>query len=496
MIFMNFNQIYYYINIILIIMNINLLYKGKDYNFDIPNDATVDYIKELSSKLINLDKESVDLFFNNEKINKNYNKTLIENLIPKGENSTMVTLEINNLNKIHNKSLKSKEENPNDILLNKSNNLQKINDKIGQINNKIYENYDSFFIKKFELKYIKNNNILLSIMKEFFNKIKQIYLNIFHEYLISLRNEDSTTDINKSEFYQKNPYLTELILFEKKINGFQVNQINYYLKLLEFIKKNDNKEIILKLNELYTKLLVYNCFTDKESNKELINPLKFKKKSIHKKNNSTINNLISKNAKKELPILNIKNNSSLYEENNNYNSLNNEKILLKKERNSNSIEIEKQQNSIKENIFKINDKMINSNSINEKSIYNRKNSYENKEEKNEIFNVNDKNNINKNKCDENNIKFPVYQRLNSINYSIRKNINEEERNQNDNQKINENIYQNILKNENNTAKVNKKELKEINGYSLKINYSNLVKNNLSISKNKKKKSFSKFDFFI
>ena len=493
---MNFNQIYYYINIILIIMNINLLYKGKDYNFDIPNDATVDYIKELSSKLINLDKESVDLFFNNEKINKNYNKTLIENLIPKGENSTMVTLEINNLNKIHNKSLKSKEENPNDILLNKSNNLQKINDKIGHINNKIYENYDSFFIKKFELKYIKNNNILLSIMKEFFNKIKQIYLNIFHEYLISLRNDDSTADINKSEFYQKNPYLTELILFEKKINGFQVNQINYYLKLLEFIKKNDNKEIILKLNELYTKLLVYNCFTDKESNKEFINPLKFKKKSIHKKNNSTINNLISKNAKKELPILNIKNNSSLYEENNNYNSLNNEKILLKKERNSNSIEIEKQQNSIKENIFKINDKMINNNSIYEKSIYNRKNSYENKEEKNEIFNINDKNNINKNKCDENNIKFPVYQRLNSINYSIRKNINEEERNQNDNQKINENIYKNILKNENNTSKVNKKELKEINGYSLKINYSNLVKNNLSISKNKKKKSFSKFDFFI
>ena len=493
---MNFNQIYYYINIILIIMNINLLYKGKDYNFDIPNDATVDYIKELSSKLINLDKESVDLFFNNEKINKNYNKTLIENLIPKGENSTMVTLEINNLNKIHNKSLKSKEENPNGVLLNKSNNLQKINDKIGQINNKIYENYDSFFIKKFELKYIKNNNILLSIMKEFFNKIKQIYLNIFHEYLISLRNDDSTADINKSEFYQKNPYLTELILFEKKINGFQVNQINYYLKLLEFIKKNDNKEIILKLNELYTKLLVYNCFTDKESNKELINPLKFKKKSIHKKNNSTINNLISKNAKKELPILNIKNNSSLYEENNNYNSLNNEKILLKKERNSNSIEIEKQQNSIKENIFKINDKMINNNSIYEKSIYNRKNSYENKEEKNEIFNINDKNNINKNKCDENNIKFPVYQRLNSINYSIRKNINEEERNQNENQKINENIYQNILKNENNTSKVNKKELKEINGYSLKINYSNLVKNNLSISKNKKKKSFSKFDFFI
>ena len=493
---MNFNQIYYYINIILIIMNINLLYKGKDYNFDIPNDATVDYIKELSSKLINLDKESVDLFFNNEKINKNYNKTLIENLIPKGENSTMVTLEINNLNKIHNKSLKSKEENPNGVLLNKSNNLQKINDKIGQINNKIYENYDSFFIKKFELKYIKNNNILLSIMKEFFNKIKQIYLNIFHEYLISLRNEDSTTDINKSEFYQKNPYLTELILFEKKINGFQVNQINYYLKLLEFIKKNDNKEIILKLNELYTKLLVYNCFTDKDSNKELINPLKFKKKSIHKKNNSTINNLISKNAKKELPILNIKNNSSLYEENNNYNSLNNEKILLKKERNSNSIEIEKQQNSIKENIFKINDKMINNNSIYEKSIYNRKNSYENKEAKNEIFNVNDKNNINKNKYDENNIKFPVYQRLNSINYSIRKNINEEEKNQNENQKINENIYQNILKNENNTSKVNKKELKEINGYSLKINYSNLVKNNLSISKNKKKKSFSKFDFFI
>ena len=37
-------------------MNINLIYEGKDYNFDIPNGVTIDYLKELSSRIFNSDK--------------------------------------------------------------------------------------------------------------------------------------------------------------------------------------------------------------------------------------------------------------------------------------------------------------------------------------------------------------------------------------------------------------------------------------------------------
>ena len=52
-------------------MNINLIYEGKNYNFDIPNNVTIDYLKELSSKIFNSEKELLDLIYNNRKINDN-----------------------------------------------------------------------------------------------------------------------------------------------------------------------------------------------------------------------------------------------------------------------------------------------------------------------------------------------------------------------------------------------------------------------------------------
>ena len=62
-------------------MNINLVYEGKDYNFDIPNGVTIDYLKELSSKIFNSEKELLDLVYNNEKFSIEDNNTLIRDLI-------------------------------------------------------------------------------------------------------------------------------------------------------------------------------------------------------------------------------------------------------------------------------------------------------------------------------------------------------------------------------------------------------------------------------
>ena len=85
-------------------MNINLVYEGKDYNFDIPNGVTIDYLKELSSKIFNSEKELLDLVYNNEKFSINDNNTLIRDLIPDGETNAVLTVQIN-------RNLKNKSKN-------------------------------------------------------------------------------------------------------------------------------------------------------------------------------------------------------------------------------------------------------------------------------------------------------------------------------------------------------------------------------------------------
>ena len=82
-------------------MNINLVYEGKDYNFDIPNGVTIDYLKELSSKIFNSDKALLDLVYKNEKFKINDDNALIRDLIPEGETNAILTVQINkNLNNL------------------------------------------------------------------------------------------------------------------------------------------------------------------------------------------------------------------------------------------------------------------------------------------------------------------------------------------------------------------------------------------------------------
>ena len=76
-------------------MNINLIYEGKDYNFDIPNGVTIDYLKELSSRIFNSDKALLDLVYNNQKIENKDDNALIRDLIPEGETNTILTVQIN-----------------------------------------------------------------------------------------------------------------------------------------------------------------------------------------------------------------------------------------------------------------------------------------------------------------------------------------------------------------------------------------------------------------
>ena len=354
-------------------MNINLIYEGKNYNFDIPNNVTIDYLKELSSKIFNSEKELLDLIYNNRKISDNSDNTLIRDLIPEGESNAILTVQINK-NLSNNNHKKKKERKISFEHLKERNNKEniktaeknsKLNDRYDKYDNEkenhkekkmikinpktdestsskneklllenIYNNNIQFKIRlmltnnnrlnykenkkeKFNNEYIQKNGELLSLIRQFSDKIKKIYLILYNKYKISnknlshntstlsnvktTRNENINNNLLDNSFY-------ELALYEKKIMNYLEIQIQHYKLLLDTIKNYDNNINFTKLTDFYHKLFMF-IPEDTIINKEQkIKELMKRNKKLNN-NNSSINltSFNSNNNNKKLPAIKIKN---------------------------------------------------------------------------------------------------------------------------------------------------------------------------------------------
>ena len=248
-------------------MNINLEYEGKHYNFDIKKDAKIDYLKELSSKLFKSDKTLLELICNNNKIDGNNDNIFIQDLIPKGKNSTVLTVQmnddiknndnsqnkkiINHTNTIKSEELKKKKIeldkniNNTDIDINKNSKNNNINIEINDNDNnksinQIFEN------KIFIANYIKKSNELFAMMKDFNDKVKETD-NILNK---KMKNFDIGFD--------NNIYYYELSLFEKRLIDFQKRQINYYKELIQILDNNIDEGKETNFDIFYNKILLNN----------------------------------------------------------------------------------------------------------------------------------------------------------------------------------------------------------------------------------------------
>ena len=544
-------------------MNINLVYEGKDYNFDIPNGVTIAYLRELSSKIFNSEKELLDLIYNNKKVNNNDDNILIRDLIPEGETNAVLTVQLNkNINsrkgtkKIPLVNLRQKsispttkeddnesdkvkiyddnnnnnnDNNDNDNALTKKLDKKKIKlfePLIGkEINKYISSNTNSSkaklgvekinynliendMVKKmmFETTYIKKNNELISLIKEFNEKTKKIYLILYKKFKKSgsinnsISNNISSTISNNTSrntlnLNANNNSFYELSLYERKIINFLEKQILYYKNLLETIKNYDNNNNnYSQLNEFYNKLIIFNYGDNKNFNLELVKPIKPIKllNTLNKRifsSNSTINLSTSLNSKKsKLPFLKNKSlNSILKKEssrsilrnsvNNNSSTknVNNKQINEPKEikiklNNSISPEIRKTNSVI--NTFHSKDKILSPKlNINSIDILSEKGS---------------------NKS-INNIISPLPFQRDTFSTFRNKNVSEKESN---------NIEEkNTFKIENRNSPENEenkkgKKVKDINISSVTINNSNFTLDKISSSKKNKRNSKNKFDFII
>jgi len=437
-------------------MNINLIYEGKNYNFDIPNNVTIDYLKELSSKIFSSDKELLDLIYNNKKITNSNDNILIRDLIPEGESNAILTVQINknlSINKkkkerkisLENLKIKNNGENINTEKNNNNrydNNKEKKKNKIDQkredsqsskndkiilenlYNNNIQSkiklmltNNNKLSFKEMNIKeqfnnaYIQKNGELLSLIRQFSDKIKKIYLVLYNKYKLSnknitnnnatlsniktARNESLTYNLMDNSFY-------ELALYEKKIMNYLEIQIQHYKILLETIRNYDNNINFTKLTDFYHKLFMFipeESYINKE--KRLKHPLKMDKKmyinysainltSINSNNNKlpsikekNYKSPIIKDTKKEKYLNEMKMSSNL--KTNNINEINNKPKELKEnklQKNNNNVNIIKKINIEEDNISSNN----NTNKNNLLDNISEKNSIESKSAMNENFN--------------------------------------------------------------------------------------------------------------
>ena len=470
-------------------MNINLVYEGKDYNFDIPNGVTIDYLKELSSKIFNSEKELLDLIYNNEKVSNSDNNILIRDLIPDGETNAVLTVQLNknlknnsnnnnkkitplvnlkrknivgiineddenipsenneknenkknqkiekkntlntentenientkiskNVEKENNsdnptKNGKESKNSNNSFLINTntnsiSNNNTKKNNKMKLIFNsgveKIVNNNFNLLLENskkilFETKYIKKNNILLTLIKQFNDKIRKIHTILYKKFKnsgltsnnishnissISSHNTSRTSSINNISI--NNNYFYELSLYEKKLLNFQDKQIEFYKNLLEIMKNYDNDDDINlnKLKEFYNKLILFSLIDNNNTNLEQLKPLELqklpsKKKLINSNSSIVLSTLNSMNSKNKLPLIKIKNPISPINKENKRN------IITNHIKRINSCNYS----------YKMNSMQINDN----KDINNSKRIKNNYNEENNNNNINNKNNKNNNK---------------------------------------------------------------------------------------------------
>ena len=544
-------------------MNINLVYEGKSHNFDIQKGATIDYLKELSSKIFQSNKELLDIIYNNEKLQNCDSNTLLKDLIPEGETNAILTVQKNknmkcldstkqmipltpeNSDSINDKKTNdnidkkiekrkdtntstNKINNKNIIFDNKNFNIKVNSNNI--IKNSIVFNYkdkkfdkninsnlnkNHYDTKAFVVNYYRKYNELLSLMKNFNEKMNHIHIMLIKKF----KNSDSANSTNNTnENSSFNNHFFELALYEKKIIDFEDKQIQYYKTLLNILSKNSNNAENLKLREFYNTLIFYDIKKNHNNNNinkiglnsnlelsgesEIVKfPLKLKKvssNSILTKNNnlSTYSKLpiikksssvvdITKRLDESQTITNKKNKLISLQTNN---EILNNSILKKKK-----IEDTNINNQINNIIIKDDSK------VNKSILSSEKNSTKNiiKAESSKFFkNISD-NNLEKISNEDivsvgSRKMSPKRKILISKKKNLISDILSDELN--NTKKKNEKIVD--FPNELNNSRTKKETMKIIDVSGMTINDSNFNRDKQSNSKKKRRKSMNRFDYII
>ena len=228
-------------------MNVSLICEKKIYNFDLPLETKLKYLKKLSCRLFKT--EILDIYYRGDKIKiKEKDKTtLLKDVVDGNDANIRLKIVLDpTLNSIKNQT-PSTFSNSNPATF-------KTLDLGGS---DIVENSNKILLIK------KNNNILFEAL--FTQKTKKFIVSIkeFNKKIIEINN---FLFKKKRQKIQKNNYLS---IFEKNLYEFIDNLNLYFKKLISLLEKNNYvtyNEMIQNLNFFYHELNINenNIFYDKE----------------------------------------------------------------------------------------------------------------------------------------------------------------------------------------------------------------------------------------
>ena len=244
-------------------MNLFFVYKNQTFDFEIKTDVSIMSLKNMVSKILEKDRNSFDLFYNNKIISEKESSLY---KITKGEKNVgiIVMLKRNNKNNKKNKKL----DLPFLTSANQKNTIKIENDSIdNDLNLNETEIFSSSSTKKLNsyLKYSQNNHIK---SKEKQNKNEYTTRNKVFEEIYNTK-EDNIINLMKklknrlleydNILYENNN--NQLLLYEKNIINFKEKQIQLLNKLIDHfdikgVSSFDSGKINLK--DFYQELSNYN----------------------------------------------------------------------------------------------------------------------------------------------------------------------------------------------------------------------------------------------
>ena len=239
-------------------MYLNLLYNGKKYLYETNSKLNIGHLKELSEKILNSDKNSMHIVYNNNKYLFPNDKTFLKDLIPKGKKRTAFSI------KVDNKDITNNED---PALINDNNcktphHSRNSFDETVKSNSKknIFKSFSNMWNsqKKFNNSITYKYNEFLIEIREFNRRVNEIYEELFQNYTQSNINYKSNS--SEKNYNDVNNKLTEMSQYEYQMIKFIEKEKFYYQKLNTLIKNclvlYNNKRIISSkyLQELYKEM--------------------------------------------------------------------------------------------------------------------------------------------------------------------------------------------------------------------------------------------------
>ena len=247
-------------------MNIFFVYKNQTFDFELKTDVSIVSLKNMVSKILEKDKNSFDLFYNN-KILPEKESSLYKITNGKKNISIIIMLKQNNNMNKNNKRI----DLPFLSLSNPKHNIKIENDSID--NDMILNDTEMFSSSSTKKSYLKNIQKNPTKSKDKPMKIQYTTRNKVFEDIYSTKEEIIIHLMKKLKnkllgydniLYKLND--SELLLYEKNIINYKDKQIHFLTKLINHFDNEKASSLFFKgkisLKDFYQEISNYNSYTN------------------------------------------------------------------------------------------------------------------------------------------------------------------------------------------------------------------------------------------